>query len=152
VEVLFQIPLTEDSTRQRRPDIAFVSSERWPLERHQSLKDDAWNVVPDLVVEVISPTDRAADMLEKVYESFPGGVRLVWLVYPNQRCIHVFEASNQIRVVTVADILEGGPVLPGFPLPLKRLFESVGRAGAGTGSEFLTPVACRNLKSPGQAP
>jgi Uma2 family endonuclease len=131
VEVLFQIPLTEDSTRQRRPDIAFVSSERWPIERPQSLKEDAWDVVPDLVVEVISPTDRAADLLEKVYEYFPASVRLVWLVYPKRRCIHVFEASNQIRVVTVADILDGGAVLPGFHLPLNRLFESVGPAGAG---------------------
>jgi Uma2 family endonuclease len=131
VEVLFQIPLTKDSTRQRRPDIAFVSSERWPIERPQSLKEDAWDVVPDLVVEVISPTDRAADLLEKVYEYFQAGVRLVWLVYPNRRCIHVFEASNQIRVVTVNDILDGGAVLPGFHLPLNRLFESVGPAGAG---------------------
>src|SRR5262249_19210284 len=53
VEVLFQIPLTTDPTRQRRPDIAFVPSERWPIERLQSLKQDAWDVVPDLIVEVI---------------------------------------------------------------------------------------------------
>jgi Uma2 family endonuclease len=131
VEVLFQIPLTEDSTRQRRPDIAFVSSERWPIERPQSLKEDAWDVVPDLVVEVISPTDRAADLLEKVYEYFQAGVRLVWLVYPNRRCIHVFEAWNRIRAVTEADILDGGAVLPGFHLPLNRLFELAGPAGAG---------------------
>jgi Uma2 family endonuclease len=131
VEVLFQIPLTKDSTRQRRPDIALVSAERWPIERPQSLKADAWDVVPDLVVEVVSPTDRAADLLEKVYEYFQAGVRLVWLIYPTLRCIHVFEALNQIRVLTGADILDGGAVLPGFQLPVHRLFESVGPAGAG---------------------
>lgn len=131
VEVLFQIPLTGDLTRQRRPDIAFVSSERWPIERPQSLKEDAWDVVPDLVVEVVSPTDRAADLLDKVYEYFQAGVRLVWLVYPNRHCIHVFEASNRIRAVTVTDALDGGAVLPGFHLPLNRLFESVGPVGAG---------------------
>jgi Uma2 family endonuclease len=131
IEVLFHIPLTKDSTRQRRPDIAFVSAERWPIKRPQSLKADAWDVVPDLVVEVVSPTDRAADLLEKVYEYFQAGVRLVWLVYPTLRCIHVFEASNQIRVVTGAEILDGSAVLPGFQLPVQRLFESVGPAGAG---------------------
>jgi Uma2 family endonuclease len=131
VEVIFQIPLTKDSTRQRRPDIAFVSSERWPIERPQSLKQDAWDVVPDLVVEVISPTDRAADLLDKVYEYFQAGVRLAWLIYPNRRCIHIFEAWNRIRVVTETDTLDGDVVLPGFRLPLNRLFESVGPADAG---------------------
>jgi Uma2 family endonuclease len=70
VEVLFRIPLTKDSSRQRRPDIAFVSSKRWPLDRPKSLRDDAWDVVPDLAVEVISPTDRASDLLDKVFEYF----------------------------------------------------------------------------------
>src|SRR5262249_6030760 len=37
IEVLFWIPLSKDSNRKRRPDIAFVSSERWPLERPKSL-------------------------------------------------------------------------------------------------------------------
>jgi Uma2 family endonuclease len=128
IEVLFRIPLTKDSSRQRRPDIAFVSSERWPLDHPTSLRDDAWDVVPDLAVEVISPTDRASDLLEKVLEYFQAGVHLVWLVYPGQRCIHIYEAWNRIRVVTEADILDGGAVLPGFQLPLNRLFDPV--AGA----------------------
>jgi Uma2 family endonuclease len=128
IEALFRIPLRKDSSRKRRPDIAFVSSERWPLDRPTSLSDDAWDVVPDLVVEVISPTDFAEGLLEKVWEYFQAGVRLVWLVYASQRCIHVFEAWNRIRVVTESDTLDGSEVLPGFRLPLDRLFESIGPA------------------------
>ncbi len=83
VEVLFRLPLTRDSSRNRRPDAAFVSSQRWPSDRPQPIGDNAWDVVPDLAVEVISPTDSAEDLLEKVKEYFQAGVHLVWLVYPS---------------------------------------------------------------------
>jgi Uma2 family endonuclease len=125
IEVLFRIPVTNDSSRQRRPDIAFVSSERWPMDRPTSLREDAWDVVPDLTVEVISPTDRAWDLLDKIGECFQAGVRLVWAVFPRHQCIYVYEAADRIRVLTRSDTLDGGVVLPGFQLPLSRLFDPV---------------------------
>ena len=131
IETLFRIPLRTDSSRKRRPDIAFVSSERWPLDRPTSLSDDAWDVVPDLTVEVISPNDAAEDLIVKVKEYLQAGVRLVWLVYPSQRCIHVFETWNRIRVETETDTLDGDDVLPGFHLSVNRLFESIGPAVNG---------------------
>ena len=87
--------------------------------------EDAWEVVPDLAVEVVGPTDVAEDLLGKVKEYFQAGVRLVWVVYPIQRCIHVYGAWNRIRVVTEADDLDGGAVLPGFRRSLDRLFGPV---------------------------
>jgi Uma2 family endonuclease len=125
IETMFRIPLPKDSSRKRRPDIAFVSSERWPLERPKSRRDDAWDVVPDLTVEVVSPTDFGEDLLQKVKEYFQAEVRQVWLVYPTLRCIHVFEAWNRIRIVTESETLDGGSVLPGFRLPLDRLFDAI---------------------------
>jgi Uma2 family endonuclease len=131
IETIFRIPVKRDPARKRRPDIAFVSSERWPIDRPTSLREEAWDVVPDLTVEVISPTDPAEALLEKVREYFQAGVRLVWLVYPSHRCIHVFEAWNRIRVVTESDALDGSDVLPGFRLALSRLFESIGPTVGG---------------------
>jgi Uma2 family endonuclease len=128
VEVLFRIPLTIDTSRKRRPDIAFVASERWPIDRPKSPRDDAWDVVPDLAVEVVSPTDFASNLLAKVGEYFQAGVRLVWVVYPVQRCIHVFEAWDRIQVVTESGLLDGGAVLPGFRLALDRLFGPIAPA------------------------
>jgi Uma2 family endonuclease len=122
VEVLFRIPLANDKSRKRRPDIAFVSADRWPLDRPMSLFQDAWDVVPDLAVEVVSPTDSAGALLGKVKEYFQAGVRLVWVVYPVQRCIHIYEAWNRIRVLTETDSLDGGEVLPSLRRPLDRLF------------------------------
>ena len=132
-ETLFRIPTTRDTSRNRRPDVAFVSAVRWPLDRPIPLRKDAWDVVPDLAVEVVSPTDVAEDLLGKVKEYFQAGVRLVWVVYPISRCIHVYEAWNRIRVVTEADELDGGDVLPGFRRTIDRLFGPVepdnGKAG-----------------------
>jgi Uma2 family endonuclease len=124
-EMLFRIPLAKDTGRNRRPDLAYVSAERWPIDRPIPLRKDAWDVVPDLAVEVVSPTDIAEDLLGKVNEYFQAGVRLVWVVYPIQRCIHVYEAWNRIRVVTETDDLDGGEVLPGFGRTLDRLFGPV---------------------------
>ena len=131
VQILFRTPLPEDANRKRRPDVAFVSFDRWPVDRPMSPADDAWDVVPDLAVEVISPTDLANDLLHKVAEYFQAGVRLVWVVYPLFRRIHVYEAWNQIRVVSDADTLDGGDVLPGFRFPLDGLFGPVGPVSDG---------------------
>jgi Uma2 family endonuclease len=125
IETLFLIPTAKGASRKRRPDLAFVSAEHWPLDRPASLREDAWDVIPDLAVEVVSPTDIAEDLLGKVKEYFEAGVRLVWVVYPIQRCIHVYDAWNRIRVVTEADELDGGDVLPGFRRALDRLFGPV---------------------------
>jgi Uma2 family endonuclease len=122
VQILFRMPLPEDANRKRRPDVAFVSVDRWPLDRPMSPTDEAWDVVPDLAVEVMSPTNLAEFLLGKVAEYFRAGVRLVWVVYPLTRCIHVYEGWNRIRVVTEADILDGGDVLPGVRFPLDGLF------------------------------
>jgi Uma2 family endonuclease len=100
VETLFRSPVAKDASRKRRLDLAFVSSERWPIDRPASLREDAWDVVPDIAVEVVSPSDIAEDLLGKVKEYFHAGVRLVWVVYPSQRCIHIYDAWNRIRVVT----------------------------------------------------
>jgi Uma2 family endonuclease len=129
VEVLFRLRLTLDTSRKRRPDIAFVSFERWASDRPMSSRDNAWDVVPDLAVEVISPTDLAQQLLQKVLEYFQAGVRLVWVVYPEQRQIYSYESPTQIRVLTVDDTLDGGEVLPGFQLPLNKLFDPIAPPG-----------------------
>ncbi len=132
VEVMFRLPLTLDTSRKRRPDIAFVSFERWASDRPMSSRDNAWDVVPDLAVEVISPTDFAQQQLQKVLEYFQAGVRLVWVVYPEQRQIYSYESPTQIRVLTVDDTLDGGKVLSGFQLPLNRLFDPIAPPGDAT--------------------
>jgi Uma2 family endonuclease len=127
-EMLFRLPLREDASRKRRPDVAYVSFARWPADRPMPARGDVWDVVPDLAVEVISPSNPAQESVQKVREYFEAGVSLVWLVYPVDRLVYIYGSPTEIRVLTAADTLDGGTVLPGFKLSLNRLFGPVALA------------------------
>ncbi len=120
-EVLFDIPLP--GVRNRRPDLTFVSYKKWPKNRDAPEEQDAaWDVVPDLAVEVTSPSDKAEELMSKIFDYFESGVRLVWVIYPRQRFVMVYESLTRLRGLTRADDLDGGEVLPNFRLPLAQLF------------------------------
>jgi Uma2 family endonuclease len=127
-EMLFRLPLKEDASRKRRPDVAYVSFARWPADRPMPERGEAWDVIPDLAVEVISPTNLAEEVLQKVHEYFEAGVSLVWVVYPVDRQVYIYSSPTEIRVLTAAGTLDGGAVLPGFKLSLNRLFGPVALA------------------------
>lgn len=119
IEVLFKLPLKKD--RNRKPDVAFVSYSRWP--KHQPMPDtNAWDVLPEICVEVVSPNDMADEVEAKVEEYFQAGVSLVWVVYPRQERFYVYESASRVRRLTRDDALDGGTVAPGFALPLAELF------------------------------
>lgn len=120
VEVLFHLALPID--RSRRPDVAFVSYTRWPRERPIDPDINAWGVVPNLAVEVVSPNYPAGELMEKIDEYFRAGVQVVWVVYPSRSMVYVYESPTRLRGLTRSDTLEGGDVLPGFRLPLQALF------------------------------
>jgi Uma2 family endonuclease len=120
VENLFHLALPVD--RNRRPDVAFVSKDRWPKDRPLTPEQNAWDVVPNIIVETISPSDFNDEILDKIDEYFRAGVELVWTVHPKQKLIYVYESPTSVRVLAENDILDGGRVLPQFQLPLKELF------------------------------
>ena len=133
VEILFHLPAPVN--RDRRPDVAFISYQRWAKSRPIPSTGNAWDVVPNLATEVVSPTDGAQDLDEKIAEYFRAGVELVWIVYPMRSKIHVYHSLTQISVLTKADVLDGGEVVPGFRLALAELFtEVVDASAAATGS------------------
>ena len=59
----------------------------------------------------------------KAEHYFRAGVELVWVVYPQPGEVYVYESPVAVRVLTRADLLDGGKVLPGFQLALAELFE-----------------------------
>ena len=69
---------------QRRPDVAYVSYSRWPRQRRVP-RTQAWAVVPELAVEVISPSNTFEEVLGEVHEYFQAGVQHVWGVAPPQQ-------------------------------------------------------------------
>jgi len=108
-----------DPDRVRAADIAFVSNER--LSRTSS--KGYLKVAPELVVEVISPTDRWQDVRQKLEEYFAIGAHRVWIVEPDNRDVLVYSASTETRKVGEGDLLMGEGVLDGFTLPVAELFE-----------------------------
>ncbi|HEV3263366.1 MAG TPA: Uma2 family endonuclease [Gemmataceae bacterium] len=104
----------------RLPDVCFVSWGRLPGE---ALPDDAVaRVVPDLAVEVLSKSNTRAEMERKLREYFRAGVRLVWVVDPKTQTARIYTSPSKSRRIGKEQALDGGPVLPGFSLPLKQLF------------------------------
>ncbi len=109
---------------QRRPDLAYISFERWP--RGKSVPaTNAWEVVPDLAIEIVSPTNGAYEVIEKLEEYFASGVRRVWVIYPPFAKFYDYDSPESVRILKRSDILEGGDVLPGFRLALSDLFEAL---------------------------
>jgi Uma2 family endonuclease len=121
MEMLFL--LNRPSKLKLRPDVSFVSRDRWPIDQHAP-DTEAWDVVPDLAVEVISKSNAATDVKDKIDEYFKAGVRLVWLVYPKQKVVDVYESPTTVQVLRREDELSCGDVLPGFRLPLTSLFKA----------------------------
>ncbi len=119
-EMLFRINLENDL--RRRPDVAFVSHARWPFNRRVP-KVTPWDMVPDLAIEVISESNSAYEVLEKIHEYFAAGVSRVWVVYPNQAEVYLYASPTQIQVLKIGQELDGGDLLPGFHLPVAALFE-----------------------------
>lgn len=113
-----------DSERdlRRRPDVAFVSKERWPLDQPIPETGD-WRVVPDLAVEVISPNDEVESFFEKLKEYFRYQVRQVWIVLPRDKEVLVYDSPTAHRALTADQELDGGDIIPGFRLSLAEYFK-----------------------------
>jgi Uma2 family endonuclease len=111
--------LARDPDIVRGPDIAFVRMDRLPPEEEQ---EGFLELAPDLAVEVISPSDRMSDVLDKVAEYLAAGTRLVVLVAPRRKELILYGADRSIRVLTMDDTFDGGDILPGFSLPVAAIF------------------------------
>ena len=128
--------LWPDRPRESRaPDVSVVRAARLPGGR---ITRRLVRGIPDLAVEVLSPTDKLPDAEFKVREYLDAGVPLVWLVDPLER-VRVWDGATGAETVlrtgpasppgSGLDALDGGDVVPGFRLPLAELWEAVGPVG-----------------------
>src|SRR3990172_1147486 len=111
----------------RIPDVSFISWQRLPDRRIP--REALWNLAPDLAIEVISKGNTREEMERKLHDYFDADVRQVWYVYPAEREVHVFAPAERCEVLSGRQTLEAGDVLPGFSLPLERLFAEPGPSG-----------------------
>jgi len=113
----FQLPGLDDTVRS--PDAAFVRAERLSPE---SIGTGWVPVAPDLVVEVLSPSESVATLDEKWRDYRAAGTTLMWVIDPTERTVTVREAGAPDRRLMAGDTMRGGRVLPGFSIAVAQLF------------------------------
>ena len=97
------------------PDVAVVLAKRHVHEA------GCFPGAPDLAVEVVSPSDKFIDVQQKAFDYLALGCRVVWVVDPAARTVAVY-SEGENRLLTAADVLTGGELLPGFEVPVAELF------------------------------
>lgn len=110
--------LERDPPTVRGPDVAYYAPGRFPGGPPAPFFD----APPDLVVEVLSPSESAAALQEKVRDYLRAGVRAVWTLDPERRTAVVYGPGEAVRFLAGDDALDGAPVLPGFSAAVGELF------------------------------
>lgn len=118
-ETGFQLTFGPDTVLA--PDISFVAKER--LEQIGE-KEGFWPGAPDLVVEVLSPSDRASKVDKKTLRWLSYGAKQVWIVNPKNRSVTVYRSHEDTTTFSGSDDLEAQDLLPGFRLSLDRIFST----------------------------
>jgi len=102
------------------PDIAFIQTERLRLAPQGQ---GYFPAAPDLIVEVISPTDEPLEIRRKQALYDRVGIPLVWWIDPKRRTATVHAPDRPVRRLGETDELEGESIVPGFSLQLAKLFD-----------------------------
>jgi Uma2 family endonuclease len=117
--ILTQLPRTV-----RVPDLSFVRADRLPPE---GIGPGLLRLAPDLAVEVLSPSESASELEEKLADYTAAGTRLIWVVDPARRTVMILDQAHPVRWLQEADALEGGDVVPGFSCKVAEIFEGIAR-------------------------
>jgi Uma2 family endonuclease len=99
------------------PDVGYISKLRMPDKPARQVL-----MAPDLAVEVKSPFDNIRTIREKATLYLAHGTQMVWLVFPETRRVEVYTADGEIADIGLSGEIDGGQVLPGFKLEVRRLF------------------------------
>jgi Uma2 family endonuclease len=112
----FQTACNPDTVRA--PDVAFVCAQRVPARLPRGYFEGA----PDLAVEVLSPDDRASEVMAKVEDWLEASCREVWVVDPKTQTVSVHRSRNETLILHAADRLTSDPLLPGFSVSVAEIF------------------------------
>ena len=112
--------LERDPDTVREPDIAFFSASKIPAgTRVRGYAE----VIPDLIVEVVSPNDSTSEINDKARMWLSHGVGLVWVLHPDTRTIEIHPREGEVIVLGDTDALDGQDVLPGFACNIADIFD-----------------------------
>lgn len=105
------------------PDVGFISNSRLTEIPTREVP-----MLPDLAVEVVSPTDSIRDIQRKALKYLSYGTKMVWVVYPEDQTVDVYRPANDgqavIKTLDKNDTLSGADILPNFAVNVGQLFLS----------------------------
>jgi Uma2 family endonuclease len=117
--IRFDLP--DDPDQVRGVDVLFLTPDQYA--RHAgALAEDYIPEVPALCVEIISPTQSAEEVDERVGDYLTGGAQMVWCLFPRRRTVTVYTPDQATQTIRAGGMLSGGEVLPGLAIPLTLLF------------------------------
>jgi Uma2 family endonuclease len=108
----------------RVPDLSFVRADRLPAE---GIGPGLLKLAPDLAVEILSPSETASELEEKLDDYLVSGTPLIWVVDPVRRTVMIVSADAPVRLLHEGDTLDGGNVIPGFTCAVSDIFEGIAR-------------------------
>ena len=111
--------IASDPDTVRAPDAAFVSRER---VEEVGRVEGFWPGAPDLAVEVVSPGDTHAEVVEKSLAWLDAGCRMVLVAEPQRKVVTVYRSREDIRILTEDEAVDGAEVVPGWRLPVAEIF------------------------------
>jgi Uma2 family endonuclease len=109
-----------DPDTVRGMDVAFISRARLAQVKSESFLD----VAPELIVEIMSPSDRWVDVMTKLSEYFAIDVKMVWVVEPQSQQVYIYRSLTEVTILTAEDQITGGDLLPGFTAPVASFFQA----------------------------
>ena len=104
----------------REPDVYYISAEKLPLD---VVVNGYYESIPDLVAEVLSPSDPRQEFDAKIQMWLNFGVRLVLAIYPETRNITTHQPGRPPVTLGYGDTLDAGDVIPGFQCPVREIFD-----------------------------
>ncbi len=105
----------------RAPDLAFIRRERLPAV--PTVEEETFSsVMPDLAIEILSPSDRWTEVERKIAEYLQAGIASVWAVDPSREELRVYRPGQASVTHTKSDTVEDPELLPGLKLAVAALF------------------------------
>ena len=109
---------------RRGPDAWWISEGRWRAASEEARTPPYVAVVPDFVAEIVSPSNRPAELADKVRRYLEGGARLIWVINARNRTVAVHRPGMEPEILHDPESLDGGDVLPGFTFNVReRIFD-----------------------------
>ena len=106
---------------KRSPDVSWMTKEKWnalsATERRKFSR-----VVPDFVIELLSPSDSLAETQVKMREYIASGVRLGWLIDPAHQSVEIYRADGTLETPENPGLINGEEVLPGFQFDVREIW------------------------------